>query len=129
VFQVPYSALQREHEELITVAAPAGAGTLIRGGAARAPLAKRGSGVKSRSGSWMGKAADDGSHRACRASRGHDRLEFVLRFTLTHPDLSSTIVGTANMDHLRSNLAIGEKGPLAADFYQQAKRRLEPAGQ
>ena len=35
VFQVPYSALQREHEYLITEAAEAGAGTLIRGGAAR----------------------------------------------------------------------------------------------
>ena len=35
VFQIPYSALQREHEDLITAAADAGAGTLIRGGAAR----------------------------------------------------------------------------------------------
>ena len=35
VFQIPYSAVQREHEDLITAAAQAGAGTLIRGGAAR----------------------------------------------------------------------------------------------
>ena len=35
VFQIPYSALQRDHEDLITAAAAAGAGTLIRGGAAR----------------------------------------------------------------------------------------------
>src|SRR5260370_26927078 len=35
VFQIPYSAIQREHEDLITAAAAAGAGTLIRGGAAR----------------------------------------------------------------------------------------------
>ena len=35
VFQIPYSALQREHEDLITAAVAAGAGTLIRGGAAR----------------------------------------------------------------------------------------------
>jgi aryl-alcohol dehydrogenase-like predicted oxidoreductase len=35
VFQIPYSVLQREHEELIAAAAAAGAGTLIRGGAAR----------------------------------------------------------------------------------------------
>ena len=33
-FQIPYSAVQRDHEELITAAAAAGAGTLIRGGAA-----------------------------------------------------------------------------------------------
>ena len=35
VFQIPYSAVQRDHEALITQAADAGAGTLIRGGAAR----------------------------------------------------------------------------------------------
>ena len=35
VFQIPYSAVQRDHEDLITEAAGAGAGTFIRGGAAR----------------------------------------------------------------------------------------------
>ena len=35
VFQIPYSAVQRDHEELITEAADTGAGTFIRGGAAR----------------------------------------------------------------------------------------------
>ena len=35
VFQIPYSALEREHEEVITQAADAGAGTIIRGGVAR----------------------------------------------------------------------------------------------
>ena len=34
-FQIPYSALQRQHEDVITRAAEAGAGTVIRGGAAR----------------------------------------------------------------------------------------------
>jgi aryl-alcohol dehydrogenase-like predicted oxidoreductase len=54
------------------------------------------------------------------------RLEFVLRFTISHPGLSSTIVGTANPEHLRSNLAIAEKGPLPPDVYEEAKRRLVP---
>jgi hypothetical protein len=35
VFQIPYSALQRKHEELILDAAAAGAGVLIRGGAGK----------------------------------------------------------------------------------------------
>src|SRR5215469_17395037 len=34
-FQIPYSALQREHEEVISRAATAGAGIIIRGGVAR----------------------------------------------------------------------------------------------
>jgi aryl-alcohol dehydrogenase-like predicted oxidoreductase len=55
------------------------------------------------------------------------RQEFVLRFTLTHPGLSSTIVGTSRLDHLRSNLEIAAKGPLPQDLYEEAKRRL-PAG-
>jgi len=126
VFQIPYSAVQREHEELISQAAAAGAGTLIRGGAARgAPTEDKG---------WrqgpIGLSEGEGQRR-WEASGIDDllgemsRLEFVLRFTLSHPDLSSTIVGTSSLEHLRSNLAIAEKGPLPADFYEQARRRLE----
>jgi aryl-alcohol dehydrogenase-like predicted oxidoreductase len=38
VFQIPYSALQREHEAVISAAAEGGAGIVIRGGAAKAPV-------------------------------------------------------------------------------------------
>jgi aryl-alcohol dehydrogenase-like predicted oxidoreductase len=55
------------------------------------------------------------------------RLEFVLRFTLSHPGLSTTIVGTSSMEHLRSNLAIAEKGPLPADLYESVRGSLGPA--
>ena len=34
VFQIPYSALERDHEEWITKAAEAGIGIIVRGGAA-----------------------------------------------------------------------------------------------
>ena len=125
VFQIPYSALQREHEALITAAAGTGAGTLIRGGAAR--------GAPAEDKDWgqgpLGLSEGEGQRRW--ESSGVEellgdmsRLEFVLRFTLSHPGLSSTIVGTANMEHLRSNVAIAEKGPLPADLYEEAKRRL-----
>jgi aryl-alcohol dehydrogenase-like predicted oxidoreductase len=53
-----------------------------------------------------------------------DPFEFVLRFTFSHPGLSSTIVGTANPEHLRANLVIAERGPLPADLYEEAKRQL-----
>jgi aryl-alcohol dehydrogenase-like predicted oxidoreductase len=53
------------------------------------------------------------------------RLEFMLRFTISHPALSSTIVGTSSMDHLRANVAVAEKGPLPPALYEEAKRRLE----
>jgi aryl-alcohol dehydrogenase-like predicted oxidoreductase len=125
VFQIPYSALQREHEDLITAAVGKGAGTLIRGGAARGAPAED----KDWSQGPLGLSEGEGQRR-WEASGVEDllgdmsRLEFVLRFTLSHPGLSSTIVGTANMEHLRSNVAIAEKGPLPADLYQEAKRRL-----
>jgi aryl-alcohol dehydrogenase-like predicted oxidoreductase len=128
VFQIPYSAVQREHEELITAAAARGAGTLIRGGAARGAPAEdkawrqgpigldQGEGQRR----WESSGIDD-------LLGGMSRIEFVLRFTLSHPDLSSTIVGTSNAGHLRSNVAMAEKGPLPADLYQEAKARLQPA--
>jgi aryl-alcohol dehydrogenase-like predicted oxidoreductase len=129
VFQIPYSVVQREHEQLITAAAAAGAGTLIRGGAAR--------GGPSEDKGWsqgpLGLAQGVGQRRW--EASGLDeligdmgRLEFVLRFTLSHPDLSSTIVGTSSADHLRSNLAVAEKGPLPSDLYQGAKKLLGPVG-
>jgi len=130
VFQIPYSAIQREHEDLITAAAAAGAGTLIRGGAAR--------GAAAQDKDWrqgpIGLAEGEGQRR-WESSGVQDllgdmsRQEFVLRFTLSHPGLSSTIVGTSQMGHLRANLAAAGKGPLPADIYEEARHRLQPAGQ
>jgi aryl-alcohol dehydrogenase-like predicted oxidoreductase len=56
-------------------------------------------------------------------------MEFMLRFTLSHPDLSTTIVGTSSVDHLQANVTVAEQGPLLADLYERAKQRLRsPAG-
>jgi len=130
VFQIPYSALQREHEELISAAAAAGAGTLIRGGAARGTLAADKTGQPGP----IGLPPGAGQERWAAAGLdglldGMSRMEFVLRFTLSHPGLSSTIVGTANPEHLRANLAVAGRGPLPGDLYAEALRRLPaPAG-
>jgi aryl-alcohol dehydrogenase-like predicted oxidoreductase len=126
VFQIPYSALQREHEALIEEAVEAGAGTLIRGGAARGAPAED----KGWTTSPIGLAEGEGQRRwelsGIEELLGDmTRLEFVLRFTLSHPGLSSTIVGTSKIGHLESNVAIAEKGPLPSDLYEEAKRRLE----
>jgi aryl-alcohol dehydrogenase-like predicted oxidoreductase len=127
-FQIPYSALQREHEELIAQAANAGAGTVIRGGVARgAPAAEK---------AWQGPfglsegAAQDRWDGAGLEELldGMDRMTFVLRFTLSHPGLHTTIVGTSNAEHFAANLTAAELGPLPDDVYQEAKRRLTEAG-
>ncbi|HEY7268923.1 MAG TPA: aldo/keto reductase, partial [Dehalococcoidia bacterium] len=59
---------------------------------------------------------------------GMDRMEFMLRFTISDPNLDTTIVGTKNPEHLRANLSAAAKGPLAPDVYEEAKRRLAAAG-
>ena len=41
------------------------------------------------------------------------RLEFVLRFTLSHPGLASTIVGTSKMEHLQIQLGLCREGSPA----------------
>ncbi|MBO0834165.1 MAG: aldo/keto reductase [Actinobacteria bacterium] len=125
-FQIPYSAIQREHEELITEAADKGAGTLIRGGVARGAPAED---KNWRSGP-IGLAEGEGQRRwessdLADLLGGMSRMEFMLRFTLSHPGLSTTIVGTANIDHLRANVEAAQKGPLPADVYESAKDRLK----
>lgn len=122
-FQIPYSALEREHEAAIAEASAAGAGIVIRGGVARgAPAewdrARQGLPVKDR---WEGAKLDD-------LLDGMSRMEFTLRFTLSLPQLATTIVGTRNPAHLQENLAAAAKGPLPADVYEEAKRRLAAAG-
>jgi aryl-alcohol dehydrogenase-like predicted oxidoreductase len=124
-FQIPYSALQREHEEVITRAAAAGAGIIIRGGVARgAPTDWQrryymlpGATMRER---WEQARLDD-------LLNGMSRLEFTLRFTLSNPDLDTTIVGTRDAGHLRDNIAAALKGPLPEDIVREAKQRLDEA--
>jgi aryl-alcohol dehydrogenase-like predicted oxidoreductase len=127
VFQIPYSAVQRDHEQLITEAADAGAGTFIRGGAARGATAEdknwRAGPLSQEAGVGQRNWENSGI-TGLLSEAGLSNMEFVLRFTLSHPGLSTTIVGTANPDHLASNLAVAAKGPLPADLYQEARKRL-----
>src|SRR2546427_7470356 len=120
VFQIPYSAVEREHEALITAAAKAGAGIVIRGGAAKgAPTEGKQAGVHSER--WQKVRLDD-------LLGGMTAMEFILRFTFTHPSLHTNIVGTINPAHLQHNVDVLLQGPLPPDVYAEAKRRLEAAG-
>jgi aryl-alcohol dehydrogenase-like predicted oxidoreductase len=60
---------------------------------------------------------------------GMSPMEFVLRFTLSHRGLSSTIVGTSRVSHLRANLAFADRGPLPAGLYHEARKRLRRAAE
>lgn len=58
---------------------------------------------------------------------GMSATEFLLRFTITNPDMHTTIVGTLNPAHLRANVAAVVHGPLPATVYAEAQRRLAAA--
>ena len=55
-------------------------------------------------------------------------MEFILRFTWSHPDLHTNIVGTIDAAHLAHNVEVLKQGPLPPDIYAEAKRRLDAAG-
>jgi aryl-alcohol dehydrogenase-like predicted oxidoreductase len=59
---------------------------------------------------------------------GMTPMEFILRFTFTHPNLHTNIVGTIDPAHLRHNVDMLLQGPLPAEVYAEAKRRLDAAG-
>ena len=119
VFQIPYSALQPEHEAAIAEAAQAGAGIVIRGGVARGePGAGQGSADVWKL--WEQAQLDE-------LLEGMSATEFMLRFTITSPDVHTTIVGTLNPAHLQENVAAVLQGPLPAAMYHEAMRRLADA--
>jgi len=122
-FQIPYSAVQQDQRPGIERASAAGAGIIVRGGVAR--------GVPE---DWASRryymvATDTMRDRWETAGLealldGMDRIAFMLRYTLSLPELDTTIVGTANVDHLRTNLAVAAMGALPADVVAEVDRRL-----
>jgi len=121
-FQIPYSGLERAHELLIGQVADAGCGVIVRGGVARG---EPGAGLSSHD-RWaiFEKAKLD---ELC--APGESRTAFLMRFTISHPGMHTTIVGTKNVDHLAENIKAAQAGPLPPNVYEEAKRRLTAAGQ
>lgn len=117
VFQIPYSCLAPEHHQVMLDAAETGAAIIIRGGIAQGgPDA-----------AIQRPALNDVWNRAeldQLLPTGMSRAEFILRFTLAHPNCDTTIVGTCNHDHLDENLRAAAAGPLPPDLYQQTRERV-----
>ncbi|WP_256758249.1 aldo/keto reductase [Cohnella sp. WQ 127256] len=120
-FQIPYSALEREHEKLIQAAGEGGAGVIIRGGVGQGEPGA-GLGHADRWAMWEKAGLDE------LREEGESRTGLLLRFTLTHPQLSTTIVGTKNPEHLAENVRYAQKGSLSQEVYEEAKRRLDVVG-
>lgn len=118
VFQIPYSALEREHEAAIQLAHDSGAGVIIRGGVARGEPGS-GLGSEDRWAAWEAAKMDE------LLDEGETRTQFLLRFTNSHPGMHTNIVGTKSVAHLADNIKAASRGPLSAEVYTDAKRRLD----
>ncbi len=116
-FQIPYSCLAPQHHDLITKAAQAGAGIIIRGGIAHggpdAEIQR-----PALNDVWSTARLDEV------LPEGMPRAELILRYTLTHPDCHTTIVGTCDPAHLACNLRAVARGSLPPDLYQQIATRV-----
>ena len=120
-FQIPYSALERAHENWITKAAQAGIGIIVRGGVARGEPGT-GLGVVDR---W---SAFEKAKLGEIQPEGESRTSFLLRYTLTHPHAHTIIVGTLYPEHHQENVNAVNRGPLPQPLYEDVKRRLDSVG-
>lgn len=116
-FQMPYSCLAPENHELITRAARTGAGIIIRGG-----IAQGGPDAEIQRPAlndvWSSARLDE------LLADGMTRAELILRYTLSHPDCHTTIVGTCNESHLQENLTSAATGPLSSELYEEVTARV-----
>jgi aryl-alcohol dehydrogenase-like predicted oxidoreductase len=126
VFQIPYSALEREHEKIISKASASGAGIVIRGGMARGLPDDWERRDHMLNGAWLRLRWDNA--RLDELLGGMSRTEFMLRYAISEPALDTVIVGTKKLDHLLSNVAAARKGPLSPDLIAEARRRLDQSG-
>lgn len=123
-FQIPYSALERDHEDAITAAAAAGGGTIVRGGVARGVPEPR-TGMPEQRQQAMRERKERFENTDITDLLGDmTPMELLLRFTISHPDMHTTIVGTKSPEHLAANVEAASKGALPADVYEAVKARF-----
>lgn len=116
-FQIPYSCLASQHHDLITRAAETGAGIIVRGGIAQGGPDAEIQRPKLND-VWVRAKLDEV------LPQGMNRAELILRYTISHPHVATTIVGTCNLTHLAENLLAVAKGPLSSNLYEQITSRV-----
>jgi len=122
VMQIPYSLLQREHEDVISRASDAGVGIIIRGGIAQGEIGQ-------------GRGAQETWDKFTKAGldeflgENETRSSFVLRYTLSNPKVDTVIVGTTSTGHLTENIQAVNRGALPDDVYTEVKRRMDVIGE
>lgn len=127
VFQLPYSAIQRQHEDLAAEVARNGRAVVARGVLGRGSVAKQWSvrpiGMVSGEARnvWESAHLDD-------LLGPMPRIEFMIRFALASDAVHVCLVGTTDPDHLAANVEAAAKGPLDPALHAEARARLAAAG-
>lgn len=68
------------------------------------------------------------SHLSELFEEGETKNDFFIRYALSHPGVACSLIGTKSKTHLLDNIKAANKGPLSADVYAEAKRRLNFVG-
>ena len=114
VIQVVYGGLTRKNEMAVAKAAELGVGMIVRGV------------VKRYFDTYDELFRQAGLDELC--EDGESPNSFLIRFAMTHPGVSTMIVGTGDPAHLAENVAAAARGTLADETYAEAKRRLDAVG-
>jgi aryl-alcohol dehydrogenase-like predicted oxidoreductase len=126
VFQIPYSAAEREHEVVVSRIADAGAGTIIRGGLGGG-LSERTDLPRPFRAAYRERQRRFDAAWTEELAGGLTRTEFMLRFALSNPHVNTVITGTSSLAHLADNVAAAAKGPLTPEAYGRALRDVTPS--
>ncbi len=112
--QLIYGALTRLNEQVIDAAADMGMGVICRGV------------VKKYFDTYDRLYEEAKLTELCEP--GEDKVSFLIRFALTHTNISTIIIGTKDEGHLLGNIQAANKGPLSPEVYAEAKKRLDGVG-
>jgi aryl-alcohol dehydrogenase-like predicted oxidoreductase len=127
IIQVPYSALQRQNEDVLAALRKSGKAVVARGVTGRGAPAKE----------WATRpiGTADGEVRELWQQAGLDellqgmsRIEFMIRFAMANDNVDVCLVATTDEAHLAADVAYAMKGPLDSELFQTACRRLAAAG-
>jgi aryl-alcohol dehydrogenase-like predicted oxidoreductase len=125
--QVPYSALQRQNEDVIAALRQAGKAVVARG------VTGRGAPAKGWTTRPIGTAAGEVQQLWQRARidellGGMSPIELMIRFALSNDDIDVALVATNDEAHLVADIEYAARGPLDAELYHAVCRRLAAAG-
>lgn len=129
VFQLPYSAIQRQHEDIADQLSDRGKAVVARGVVGRGSVAKRWSAIPIGMADGQAQSVWESANiDEILGGMGMSRIEFMIRFALTNEALDLCLTGTTNISHLEENVLAAEKGPLDPEIHALVVQRLTVAG-